>query len=1690
MSFLNQNPNASPYANHGPAPLLEGVAASPGSRPAPFSQPFVPQAGGPSDPPALNFQVARSLRMHKKLAWMVGLGVCLLLIAVGLKQPRTYTASSVIYVEPMVAQALNEQGGAPGFDQFRYSSFLDQQMQTIVRPDVLAAALRTLPAGTWRGPTESEQSAVARLSKALTVERVLTSYQITVQLKTGNPEAAAAIVNAVTNAYLQRGREDEFKQADLREQILSEERDRIRQELNTDRREQAALGASMGVASPAEGAINPYDSDLANLRTQLATARQARDVAAAQLASVSGQAADQRSGLTAAADDALLTDPGLTAKRAAVNARRVVLESMMAGMTPSNPQYRQAQDEIADLDRALEARTSEVRAQAERHVQDKLRTDLERTAEVESKLNGQLAEATAKATGAAPKLQRAAELSNDIQRLTARYSLIDEALNALQIQTSGPGMAHVPLPAAVPLTPDPNRRNLFFMAALPLGLLFGISAAVVARLRDRRVYLGSDLRQAIGFAPIAVLPSRADVSGRVIEEYVLRLAAGVESAYRTAGAQSFVVTAVSAKTDIRALLNDLANRLGDLRLRVYRTNAPELLITSRETLEHLAANPGLTSAGAASQSAQAGEGIASAKLDRLKRIHDIILIEAAPVLHSAETEYAARCADATLLVAESAVTQSTELSAAIELLSRLRVSGVGAVLDQVALEQADEPFRSAVRVVEQRSLERASPQTQPAAGEAVVPVRDAARPAPVAGTSAGTAPASQVLARPVARETAQEDPKPGNIAQRREVPAAQEPKPALKPVLAPAPVLAQPEPVPAEPVPILAELATIEPTKKPILSDDLDILPRELARRAPAEAEPVAPAAFEPVQTRNAPSRPLSPAAAEKDVAAQRPVRPTVPQFAPATATVPPPAAAPRAMPVALAVPAPPALPAVAEPGISAPASDWPEREPAASELTLPRSLRSWKVDPEISPAEAEQVAAKTGARRRFELLEELAEAGPVLSPAAATPVTESNGDLSRVVAPPPVTVNAHSQPEPQRAALHAASARMQRDVKPEFEPENETEAGARESDDPSAVGRFVGEKDTVGAVPSYTRSKIRLAFKEQEVNSKTTWFSKLFRGDPPANFRIVPDETEEEEAQVQTPKLQWDQPPTRLPEPLIENDPELSHLLQRIKASEEPRLAPRPRPSAAVETEQAAPSESAAPFVERRRVARTVEIDQFRAAAAAPAFEANTSTPEAPVWETLAPAPPPAPIAAAPIAFDAPAEEPVDAQPMLPRFTDSRSFQRPLRPLTFQQLAGEVAPAVVEETSSEPPPPPPLAPFAAVAPELEATEPAQEHEDFYAPLEAAPEPVFEMPFDPDAEPHLAPVSETSLAPVADWLPAPVAEPHLAPVSETSLAPVADWLPAPVAEPLIVPAAEPPLAPVADWLPAPVAEPLVVPAAEPPLAPVADWLPAPVAETTLAEVPVVPSASEPPLPAPVEANRWAIPTHRMEPAPAPPARPAAPAVASAGHTGVPMWPAKEPMVSSYAPAFRKVDEEPAERPFFAASDAVASDSPERTMVEAAELAASRPGEEQEPEIPTFVPPSPSARRGHFERIPILPDPMSDPAPSPRPYRLETAPSVPERQFAPEHAAQVSAPAAAPAAVPAGISFPPDHEARAQMFNRRKTDRVGGDAEAAGLTRRWKLLSQFEPVVTDPLPAHRKGYTRSTDVNPPQRGDEG
>ena len=677
------------------------------------------RSGDAAASPGLKLDVVRNLRRRLRLAVGVGAGVFLLSLVFGLTRHRMYLAQSLTYIEPQASKVLSE-GPSSGYDPSRYESYLQQQIQTALRPDILTSAIERLPPFTWQRPGESMPAAVFRMQNNLKVLRVGMSYQLAIQLMDTNPEKAAAVVNAVTNAYLEQGRKDEREITDQRLKLLGEERQRIEQVLSEDRVEQASLAKELGLASPTGPGVTQYDAQIAGAETQVAVARQARDVAAAQLASMQGGA-----GLDAAADEQLLTDSGLNSMKGTINTRKAVLSTQMAGLTPNNPIYQQDAAEMADLDRSLDRMTAEIRDKAARRLQDKMRADVQRTADIEGRLNAQLRQQTATASEIAPKLQRAAELAADLTRLNARYTVVDDTMRGLELEANGPGMAHLSVAATVPAAPEPSKRKLILLLALPFGVFAGLFAAVVAGLMDPRVYSGGDVERVLGFLPIAVMPAKSEVSARVLEEYTLRLAAGLQSAFRVSGAQSFVFAAASSTIETEEFVRSIERVLAGLGFKALVLDGSGLLRAERRAGSGQRAVASFQ-AGALVRTIDGNrQGHAMEELERLKQDFDLILIDAPPLLHSAETEYLARCADATILIAESGVTLKTELFHSATLLQQLNVAGVGAVLQEFHLKDADEGFRAAVEAVErmQRSLGEAVAAVveREAAGERELP---------------------------------------------------------------------------------------------------------------------------------------------------------------------------------------------------------------------------------------------------------------------------------------------------------------------------------------------------------------------------------------------------------------------------------------------------------------------------------------------------------------------------------------------------------------------------------------------------------------------------------------------------------------------------------------------------------------------------------------------------------------------------------------------------------------------------------------------------------------------------------------------------------------------------------------------------------------------------------------------------------
>jgi uncharacterized protein involved in exopolysaccharide biosynthesis/Mrp family chromosome partitioning ATPase len=800
--------------------------------------------------------------MHRRLALAFAVAGLILASAYLFRYWSVYTAQSLVYIQPTPTEVRE---GAPvhwtqSYDPVTYEAFVEQQMVSMTRDDVLVGAVHKLAAGVWQQSGESDESAAQRLRGAIEVTRVKNSYQVSITAHSFNPETAADLANAVAASYIDDTSHEQKAGDAVRVAMLKEERDRIKKELDGDRAEQAALNAQLGVAAIGPASPDHYDDDIAKIHDELVKARADHDQAAARLTAMNAGNGPNSTAMDAEADQLITADPGLASLKAALLQRRAALVSQMANLTPNHPQYKQDEAELAKIDASLDSATKDLRAKAAARIQEQLRTDLDRTSGVEARLNGELAQMTRAAASATPRLQRASDLANDITRLQNRYSTVDEQLQNQILEDSAPGTAHLSVAAVAPLHPAifgvVRNAIVLFLAFV----FFGLAAAVIAQKMDPRIYIAGDVEQLLGFAPMAQLPDFAEVSGEVVDEHLLRLAAGIEYACKEGGMRSCIFTGAGPEAGVTTVATRVKEMLESMGRPTQLVNASEYAAAeTRSGLGRDQAQPAARSTALLQHVAEEAEN----------GDQSLVLTDTAPLTVSAETEYLARFADCTIVVVESGVTTRAQVRAAASRLHRLNVAAVGFVLNRVGLAKADPAFRHSVEAVERhiraqsRFAARQAPSSRLVTAEPVSASVELAAPAVSAaalartaltaamtgapeGTTVAAAPApiaqSQTKAaqpQPVVAHPAPALPKVRLDPER--VSALPASKPAwqeLEPIVATPPVLPS---VPKEFDPIVATPPVspkVKPEPQPVAAPPAPALPAARPESEPVAASP------------------------------------------------------------------------------------------------------------------------------------------------------------------------------------------------------------------------------------------------------------------------------------------------------------------------------------------------------------------------------------------------------------------------------------------------------------------------------------------------------------------------------------------------------------------------------------------------------------------------------------------------------------------------------------------------------------------------------------------------------------------------------------------------------------------------------------------------------------------------------------
>lgn len=317
--------------------------------------------------------------------------------------------------------------------------------------------------------TAARERAIRILGGALGVKREGISYAIGVQYASENPRTAAAIPNAVIDQYLASNIESEAETTRRSAQLLETRLEELRAEVLAAEGEVARYRAARRLFAVSD-VSSITQQELSGLNSQLADAKALQATANARLSAVQG-----RSG--ANLDESLKSEviTALRTRRAQLTAE---VSDAGSRYGPLHPEYVKTQDQLADIDRQINAEVGRVVAS----LASEARVAQGRTGSIAASLGGvegRLATDT-KASVRLSELERNAQSARELYQIFLdKYKKTVATLGAENSGAKAISRAAVPV---VPVSPNPW---LYAAIAIVVGCAASVVILFVTRLREK-----------------------------------------------------------------------------------------------------------------------------------------------------------------------------------------------------------------------------------------------------------------------------------------------------------------------------------------------------------------------------------------------------------------------------------------------------------------------------------------------------------------------------------------------------------------------------------------------------------------------------------------------------------------------------------------------------------------------------------------------------------------------------------------------------------------------------------------------------------------------------------------------------------------------------------------------------------------------------------------------------------------------------------------------------------------------------------------------------------------------------------------------------------------------------------------------------------------------------------------------------
>jgi hypothetical protein len=615
------------------------------------------------------------------------------------RAPRVYHAEAAIYVSPTYFKNVQQDREQL---QISYSTLVNQQILTLRQYEILRTALKRLEGQgiQWRGLNESEESAVARLTKDLDVQHIPDSYEVLVGLDGPVRDWVAPIVNTVANTYLEKGKADELADRSDRLNALTMEQTNIQGELQRKLDLQSELSQQLMTVS-LDKATPVDDTLLAGARQAREDARHKRMEAEAQLATMeAARAGGGKNPLTVFAEEAASTDPNLQALTNTLLQRRAELRARMEGLTPQHPLRQATEKELNEINVQVAGLRKGLTDDTASRMLVKLHSEVDRARLIESELDQEVQLGASKVLSRARQVQQVQGLNGDIDRLRRDQIAISSRIDELRTGEIDSGYLRMFSTAQTPIEPKKSDAKKILGALLGLALFLSIAVAVAMDLIDQRIVSPAEVKRAIGFPPVGIVLEQTHGTLAFADEHFRRLVNGIQRGMASQEAKCIVLTPLSDARNSGSLVSDIGRALLARGLKTIIVDANpgngdgRTCATLAEALR--AEGPAADARVPARIDMGASQEISripvvarvGSLLTDLRREYDVVLIDTPPLRLSADTEFLASISDITLVVVEAGKATRRELVQGTALLGQIGTPSIGVIMSRVRLRRA------------------------------------------------------------------------------------------------------------------------------------------------------------------------------------------------------------------------------------------------------------------------------------------------------------------------------------------------------------------------------------------------------------------------------------------------------------------------------------------------------------------------------------------------------------------------------------------------------------------------------------------------------------------------------------------------------------------------------------------------------------------------------------------------------------------------------------------------------------------------------------------------------------------------------------------------------------------------------------------------------------------------------------------